>query len=237
MYRFNERKKRMLDKSFEKIINSYDELIPAMQCLLWSMNNEPNTNLTLYKYIKFNDNGDIRSLNQNDYQYLNPIIRSAPSLGLLSLEKILVNDKEVWLYSNPSKYRNGWFFDGKLRHLRELEMLTGISKSTLYKRLSTMSLKNAIELSEDNETEEPEYEENRYNIFMSDDNKPYEEEVIPFIRIYISYGKKNNDMLELEQVVSFLSQDDGPANHIKDLIDKGMFNLYACCYDKVTKVL
>ena len=44
-------------------------------------------------------------------------------------------------------------------------------------------------------------------------------------------------MLELEQVLSFLSQDGGPANHIKDLIDKGMFNLYACCYDKVTKVL
>ena len=214
LYRFNERKKRMLDKSFEKIINSYDELIPAMQCLLWSMNNEPNTNLTLYKYIKFNDNGNIRSLNQNDYQYLNPIIRSAPSLGLLSLEKRLVNDKEVWLYTNPSKLREGWFYKGKLRSFRDL-----------------------IELSEEDETEEPEYEVKGYNTSMSDDNKPYEEEVLPFIRIYISYGKKNNDMLDLEQVVSFLSQDDGPASHIKDLIDKGMFNLYACCFDKVTKVL
>jgi hypothetical protein len=204
----------MLDKSFEKIINSYDELIPAMKCLLWSMNNEPNTNLTLYKYIKFNDNGNIRSLNQNDYQYLNPIIRSAPSLGLLSLEKRLVNDKEVWLYTNPSKLREGWFYKGKLRSFRDL-----------------------IELSEEDETEEPEYEVKGYNTSMSDDNKPYEEEVLPFIRIYISYGKKNNDMLDLEQVVSFLSQDDGPASHIKDLIDKGMFNLYACCYDKVTKVL
>jgi len=204
----------MLDKSFEKIINSYDELIPAMQCLLWSMNNEPNTNLTLYKYIKFNDNGNIRSLNQNDYQYLNPIIRSAPSLGLLSLEKRLVNDKEVWLYTNPSKLREGWFYKGKLRSFRDL-----------------------IELSEEDETEEPEYEVKGYNTSMSDDNKPYEEEVLPFIRIYISYGKKNNDMLDLEQVVSFLSQDDGPASHIKDLIDKGMFNLYACCFDKVTKVL
>ena len=73
---------------------------------------------------------------------------------------------------------------------------------------------------------------------MSNDDKlPYEEEVVPFIRVYISYGKKNNDMLDLEAVLSFLSQDDGPASHIKDLIDKGMFNLYACCFDKVTKVL
>ena len=72
---------------------------------------------------------------------------------------------------------------------------------------------------------------------MSDDDKAYEEEVLPFIRIYISYGKKNNDLLELDQVLSFLSQDDSPASHVKDLIDKGMFNLYACCFDKVTKVL
>ena len=73
---------------------------------------------------------------------------------------------------------------------------------------------------------------------MSDDNKlPYEEEVLPFIRVYISYGKKNNDMLDLEQVLSFLSQGNGPASHIIELIDKGMFNLYACCFDKVTKVL
>jgi hypothetical protein len=71
----------------------------------------------------------------------------------------------------------------------------------------------------------------------NDEDKDYQEEVLPFIRVYISYGKKNNDLLELEQVLSFLSQDGGPANHIKDLIDKGMFNLYACCYDKVTKVL
>jgi hypothetical protein len=193
--------------------------------------------LTLYKYIKFNDNGDIRSINQNDYQYLNPIIISAPSLCLLILEKRLLNDKEVWFYTNPSESREGWFYNGKLRHLTELETLTGISKSALYNRLSIMSLKNAIELSEEDEIEEPEYEVNGYNTSMSDDNKPYEEEVLPFIRIYISYGKKNNDMLDLEQVVSFLSQDDGPASHIKDLIDKGMFNLYACCFDKVTKVL
>ena len=71
---------------------------------------------------------------------------------------------------------------------------------------------------------------------MSNDDKDYQEEVLPFIRVYISYGKKNNDLLELEQVLSFLSQD-GAANHIKDLIDKGIFNLYACSYDKITKVL
>lgn len=69
------------------------------------------------------------------------------------------------------------------------------------------------------------------------DKQPYEEEVIPLIRVYISYGKKNNDQLELEQVVSFLSQDGGPASHVKELIDKGIFNLYACCFDKVMKVL
>lgn len=71
----------------------------------------------------------------------------------------------------------------------------------------------------------------------NEDKQPYEEEVIPLIRVYISYGKKNNDQLELEQVVSFLSQDGGPASHVKELIDKGIFNLYACCFDKVMKVL
>jgi hypothetical protein len=227
----------MLDKSFEKIINSYDELIPAMKCLLWSMNNKPQTNITLYKYIKCNDNGNIRDINQNDWQYLNPIIRSAPSQGLLDLEKTSINDKAVWLYSNPSKTREGWFYEGNLRSLIDLENMTGISRSTLHSRLSKMSIKHAIELHEHLEIVEQENLENRYNNSMSDDDKDYSEEVLPFIRIYISYGKKNNDMLELDQVLSFLSQDDGPASHVKNLIDKGMFNLYACCFDKVTKVL
>jgi hypothetical protein len=71
----------------------------------------------------------------------------------------------------------------------------------------------------------------------NDDKQAYEEEVVPMLRVYISYGKKNNDQLELEQIISFLSQDGGPSQHVKDLIEKGIFNLYACCFDKVVKVI
>ncbi len=71
---------------------------------------------------------------------------------------------------------------------------------------------------------------------MSND-KSYEEEVVPMIRVYISFAKKNNDQLDLDGILSFLSSGDGPASHIKEMIDKGMINIYACCFDKTVKVL
>lgn len=64
------------------------------------------------------------------------------------------------------------------------------------------------------------------------------EKVIPYIRVYISVGKENHDMLTVDQISSLLQQDcASPVENIKSYMDKGMVNIYACEYDKVMKIL
>jgi hypothetical protein len=64
------------------------------------------------------------------------------------------------------------------------------------------------------------------------------EKVIPFIRIYISAGLEDHDLLEIEDVIDFLTSKNLSINDtIKNIIDKGMVNVYACSFNKVVKVL
>lgn len=64
------------------------------------------------------------------------------------------------------------------------------------------------------------------------------EKVIPYIRVYISVGKENHDMLTVDQISSLLQQDcASPVENIKSYMDKGMVNIYACEYDKVMKII
>jgi hypothetical protein len=64
------------------------------------------------------------------------------------------------------------------------------------------------------------------------------EKIIPFIRIYISAGLEDHDLLEVEEVVDFLTSNNMSINDtIKNIIDKGMVNVYACSFNKVVKVL
>lgn len=73
-----------------------------------------------------------------------------------------------------------------------------------------------------------------------DDDELYEgitEHIMPFLRIYISAGKENHDLLEIEDVIDFLSSENMSVNEtIKTLIDKGMANVYACSFNKTMKV-
>jgi len=135
-------KEKTFYKDLEIVINNYEELIPAMRCLLWSMNNEPQTTKKIYSYIKLNDNGNIRSLDRNDYEIINPIIRDAPKNGFLDLEK---PSKDVFLYKNYSDTRQGYFYQGKLRSLSELVKMSGIVRSTLHKRLLKMNADKALQ--------------------------------------------------------------------------------------------
>ena len=64
------------------------------------------------------------------------------------------------------------------------------------------------------------------------------EKVIPFIRIYISAGLEDHDLLDVEDIVDFLTSNNMSINDtIKNIIDKGMVNVYACSFNKVVKVL
>lgn len=65
-----------------------------------------------------------------------------------------------------------------------------------------------------------------------------EEGVIPYVRIYISVGKQNHDMLEIHEIMQVLTQDGkSPTENIKDMMDKGMVNIYATSFNTTVKVL
>lgn len=79
------------------------------------------------------------------------------------------------------------------------------------------------------------------------DNNDYEEDdeiyegitqsIMPFLRIYVSAGKENHDMLDIPDIVDWLTSDNCSINEsIKRLLDKGMVNVYACSFDKSVKV-
>lgn len=79
------------------------------------------------------------------------------------------------------------------------------------------------------------------------DNNDYEEDdeiyegitqsIMPFLRIYVSAGKEDHDMLDIPDIVDWLTSDNCSINEsIKRLLDKGMVNVYACSFDKSVKV-
>jgi predicted peroxiredoxin len=45
-------------------------------------------------------------------------------------------------------------------------------------------------------------------------------------------------MLEIDEIIDALTQDNkSPSENIKDIIDKGMVNIYACTFNETVKVL
>ena len=64
------------------------------------------------------------------------------------------------------------------------------------------------------------------------------EKVVPYIKILISVGRENHDMLTIPEISLLLTQDGAsPTENVKQFLDKGMVNIYACEYDKVAKIL
>jgi DNA-binding MarR family transcriptional regulator len=64
------------------------------------------------------------------------------------------------------------------------------------------------------------------------------EQVIPYIKILISVGRENHDMLSIPEISNLLTQDGAsPTQNIKQFMDQGFVNIYACEYDKVAKIL
>ena len=73
--------------------------------------------------------------------------------------------------------------------------------------------------------------------FEEDDLDSITEIIMPFLRIYISAGREDHDLLDVEEVVDWLTSDNKSINDtIKELIDKGMLNVYACSFNRSVKV-
>ena len=75
------------------------------------------------------------------------------------------------------------------------------------------------------------------NEFEEDDLDSITEIIMPFLRIYISAGREDHDLLDVEEVLDWLTSDNKSINEtIKELIDKGMLNVYACSFNRSVKV-
>jgi hypothetical protein len=73
--------------------------------------------------------------------------------------------------------------------------------------------------------------------FEDDEIEGYTDSIMPFLRIYVSAGREDHDLLEIEEVVEFLTSEKRSINDtIKELMDKGMANVYACSFNRTMKV-
>lgn len=74
-----------------------------------------------------------------------------------------------------------------------------------------------------------------------EDDELYEgitESIMPFLRIYVSAGKENHDMLDVDELVIWLTSENRSISEtIKSCIDQGMLNVYACSFNETIKVL
>lgn len=64
------------------------------------------------------------------------------------------------------------------------------------------------------------------------------EHIMPFLRIYVSAGKKDHDLLDLDELINWMTSENKSINDtIKELLDQGMVNVYACSFHRTMKVL
>ena len=74
--------------------------------------------------------------------------------------------------------------------------------------------------------------------FDEEDDGSYTDSLMPFLRVYISAGKENHDMLDIDELIVFLSSEGRSISEtIKHIIDYGMVNVYACSFNETIKVL
>ena len=72
---------------------------------------------------------------------------------------------------------------------------------------------------------------------VQDDFEGFTDNIMPFLRIYISAGREDHDLLEVDEMVDFLTSEKRSINDtIKELIDQGMANVYVSSFNKTVKV-
>jgi hypothetical protein len=126
-------------------IETFHELVPAIKCILWNLDNEPTSIRNIFNRIKVCKDGAYKDISKEDYEVTNKLVSNASKDKELVLEKQQISGKIVFLYRNPSNKRNGYFFDGKLVSLENLAKLSEINSTTLYMRLKKMSAKEALQ--------------------------------------------------------------------------------------------
>ena len=138
-------------KTIVLLVKEMPSLIPAIKCILWSLDNKPKTIKDILQYLmKEQENGNIVPYldglkTQDDYTEVNNQINKSIIDGFLWLQKIKgKNGKTVFLYCNPTNKRLGYFYKGKLWKLKELSEVSGVKIGTIQRRFQTMTIEQSL---------------------------------------------------------------------------------------------
>jgi hypothetical protein len=135
--------------NFLTILN-YSELIPAIKCILWSLDNKPKTTIDLLSHIMIRTEKGVilpllDTIEGNNYTESNNALNMAISTDLLHTHRFKnKNGKWVFLYYNPTNKRQGYFYKGELWKLKDLSEINNVKMGTIQRRFQKMSIENAI---------------------------------------------------------------------------------------------
>jgi hypothetical protein len=132
------------EKNISITIGSYSELVDAMKCILWSLDNNPSTIKKIFQHIYIKKDDEEIIIPESDYDITNKIISKAFRDNHFYVQKLQNNGTSVWLYNNASNKRLGYFIDGKLRSVEWLSKFYDIPRTTIQSRLKKMNIDQAV---------------------------------------------------------------------------------------------
>ncbi len=71
---------------------------------------------------------------------------------------------------------------------------------------------------------------------MSNEEEKVEARLFPTMRIYLNLHNEEHDQLNVDEFMELVGEA-GIPEFIRGLIDKGIVNVYYCCFDSVDKVI
>lgn len=136
-------------ENYTLIVSSVSDYLPAIKDVLWNLKNKPSTGKFIMDHIYKEIDGELIKYYDtvtDGYSFINNVFKYAVHRRELILQKIKgKNGKEVWLYSNPTDKRYGYYYKGKLYSLKELSAMSGVGITTIQKRLAkNKNVENAI---------------------------------------------------------------------------------------------
>jgi len=140
--------RRVLQKKKKDITitieNMEIDLIPAMKCTLWSMGNKPSTTFDIYKHLVFQGKR-LSEFTRDEHLSHGTDKVSTCSEFIVDCSSKDRFGKKVYLYSNPTDKRQGYFWKGHMYTLKELNELTGVLPVTIHRRFDKMSMESALQ--------------------------------------------------------------------------------------------
>jgi hypothetical protein len=135
-----EKKKKDISITIE---NMEIDLIPAMKCTLWSMDNKPSTTYDIYKHLVYEGKRLSEFTREEHITFGTDKVRICNEFFVDSSSKDRFG-KTLYLYSNPTDKRQGYFWKGHMYTLKELSELSGVLPVTIHRRFDKMSMEKSL---------------------------------------------------------------------------------------------